>query len=73
MKPNEGSTDRALRVTAGLVLIVLAATGTVGVWGYIGVVPLVTGAIGLCPLYSLLGISTCPAPAGDRDSGKTRG
>lgn len=60
MKKNEGTLDRALRITAGLVLIALAATGTVGAWGWIGVVPLLTGAIGLCPLYSVLGISTCP-------------
>lgn len=59
MKTNEGTIDRALRVVAGLVLIALAATGTVGVWGYIGVVPLLTGAIGWCPLYLPLGIKTC--------------
>lgn len=62
MKVNEGVIDRSLRVLAGLVLIGLAATGTVGLWGYIGVVPLLTGAIGLCPLYSLLGINSCPTP-----------
>ena len=61
MKTNEGVLDRMLRVTAGLVLIGLAVTGTVGVWGYIGVVPLLTGAVGMCPLYSLLGINSCPA------------
>jgi len=60
MKKNEGTLDRALRVVAGLLLIGLAATNTVGVWGYIGIVPLLTGAIGLCPLYSVLGINTCP-------------
>lgn len=60
MKTNEGSLDRALRVAAGLALIGLSATGTVGMWGYIGVVPLLTGAIGWCPLYTLLGINTCP-------------
>lgn len=60
MKRNEGTIDRAVRVVAGLTLIALAATGTVGAWGYIGVIPLLTGAIGLCPLYSLLGINTCP-------------
>lgn len=60
MKVNEGSMDRALRVAAGLVLIGLAASGTVGAWGYIGLVPLLTGAIGICPLYSILGINTCP-------------
>jgi hypothetical protein len=62
MKVNEGVIDRSLRVVAGLVLIGLAATGTVGLWGYIGVVPLLTGAVGMCPIYSLLGINTCPAP-----------
>jgi hypothetical protein len=60
MKTNEGTLDRALRVVAGLVLIGLAATGKVGVWGYIGVVPLLTGAVGMCPLYTVLGINTCP-------------
>ncbi|WP_351089448.1 DUF2892 domain-containing protein [Shewanella sp. S1-49-MNA-CIBAN-0167] len=59
MKTNEGMLDRTLRVTAGLVLIGLAATDTIGMWGYIGVVPLLTGAVGLCPLYSLLGINSC--------------
>ncbi len=60
MKVNEGALDRTLRVLAGVVLIGLAATGTVGAWGYIGVVPLLTGAVGMCPLYSVLGINTCP-------------
>ncbi|MBC7600618.1 MAG: DUF2892 domain-containing protein [Polaromonas sp.] len=62
MKTNEGVIDRSLRVILGLVLIGLAATGTVGLWGYIGVIPLITGAIGMCPIYSLLGINSCPAP-----------
>ncbi|ABE43141.1 YgaP family membrane protein [Polaromonas sp. JS666] len=62
MKINEGVIDRSLRVIAGLVLIGLAATGTVGLWGYIGIIPLVTGAVGMCPLYSLLGINSCPTP-----------
>lgn len=60
MKINEGTIDRALRVIAGLVLIGLAATGTVGVWGWIGVLPLITGVVGFCPAYSIFGISTCP-------------
>jgi len=60
MKTNEGTIDRALRVIAGLVLIALAATGTIGVWGWIGVVPIATGLIGWCPAYTLLGINTCP-------------
>lgn len=62
MKTNEGTLDRVLRVGAGLLLIALAVTGTVGAWGYVGVVPLLTGAVGMCPLYTLLGFNTCPAP-----------
>lgn len=60
MKKNEGTLDRALRVLAGLALIGLAATGNIGVWGYVGVVPLLTGAIGYCPLYTILGFNSCP-------------
>ena len=60
MKTNEGTIDRAVRVIVGLVLIALAATGTVGVWGWIGIMPLLTGAIGFCPAYSIFGMSTCP-------------
>jgi hypothetical protein len=59
MKANEGTIDRALRVIAGLALIGLTATGTLPAWGYIGVVPLLTGLIGICPAYSIFGISTC--------------
>lgn len=60
MKINEGGWDRVVRVVVGLALILAAAIGYVGVWGYIGIVPLVTGIIGVCPAYSLLGMSTCP-------------
>ncbi|MDL2336796.1 MAG: DUF2892 domain-containing protein [Pseudomonadota bacterium] len=60
MKKNEGTIDRALRVLVGLLLIAGAFTHTIGVWGYIGVVPLLTGALGMCPLYTMLGIDTCP-------------
>lgn len=60
MTKNEGNVDRAIRVLAGLVLIGLTLSGTIGVWGWLGVVPLATGAIGWCPLYSMLGFNTCP-------------
>lgn len=60
MKTNEGTMDRALRVAAGMLLLALMFTGTIGAWGWIGVVPVLTGAIGFCPLYSVLGINTCP-------------
>ena len=60
MKTNEGTIDRALRIIAGLALIALATTGTVGAWGWIGIVPLATGLLGWCPAYTLLGLNTCP-------------
>ncbi|MDQ0036850.1 hypothetical protein J2W30_004625 [Variovorax boronicumulans] len=56
---NVGILDRALRIGAGLLLVALAARGTIGFWGYIGVVPLLTGVVGNCPVYSLFGFSTC--------------
>lgn len=59
MKLNVGGIDRALRILAGLVLIGLTLSGMIGVWGWIGIVPLATGIFGLCPAYSLLGVSTC--------------
>jgi hypothetical protein len=61
MKLNVGGIDRILRIAAGLVLVALAATGTVGAWGWVGLVPLATGAMGFCPLYPLIGMNTCPA------------
>jgi len=59
MKTNIGTIERGIRVVGGLVLIALAATGTVGWWGWLGAVPLATGLIGWCPPYAMLGISTC--------------
>jgi hypothetical protein len=62
MKSNVGGIDRTLRIVAGLLLIALAATGTVGWWGWLGIVPLATGAIGWCPPYAMLGFNTCRRP-----------
>jgi O-antigen ligase len=59
MKSNVGGIDRILRTVVGLVLIALAATGTVGWWGWLGVVPLATGVIGWCPPYAMLGFNSC--------------
>ena len=59
MTKNIGDIERIVRILGGLVLIALAATGTVGVWGWLGLVPLATGLVGWCPPYSLLGINTC--------------
>jgi hypothetical protein len=58
MKCNVGNMDRAIRIVAGLVLIALAATNTIGMWGWIGIVPVLTGVFRFCPAYPLLGINT---------------
>lgn len=62
MKVNVGSWERIMRVVVGLVLIVAAAVGWTGAWAWIGIVPLATGIFGVCPAYSLFGVSTCRAP-----------
>jgi hypothetical protein len=54
-----GGIDRTIRIVVGLALIAAAATGSVGLWGYVGVVPLLTGLMGWCPPYALLGFNTC--------------
>jgi hypothetical protein len=59
MNKNVGGIDRILRIVVGIALIALAATGTVGLWGYIGVVPLLTGLVGWCPPYAIFGWNTC--------------
>jgi hypothetical protein len=60
MKSNVGGIDRILRIVAGLVLIALTLTGTIGVWGWVGIVLLATGLFSFCPFYPLLGMNTCP-------------
>jgi hypothetical protein len=64
MKTNVGGIDRIARIVIGIVLIALTLTGTIGAWGWIGVVPLLTAAFGFCPLYTLLGFSSCPTRTG---------
>lgn len=59
MKANVGTLDRGLRIAAGLILIGLSLSGVIGLWGWIGVVPLATGMFSFCPAYSLLGLNTC--------------
>jgi hypothetical protein len=58
-KANVGGLDRILRVILGLGLIAIVFVGPQTPWGGVGVVPLLTGLFGTCPLYSLLGIRTC--------------
>jgi hypothetical protein len=57
---NEGPIDRVLRVALGLTLLALTVTGPQTLWGLVGVVPLLTGLAGRCPLYAAFGINTCP-------------
>ena len=61
MKTNEGTVDRVLRVSVGAGVLSLAFIGPHTPWGYLGLVPLLTGLVGVCPLYSLIGINTCGA------------
>lgn len=60
MRTNVGGIDKVLRIAVGIALIAMAYMNVVGVWAYIGVVPLLTGLIGWCPIYPMLGISSCP-------------
>ncbi len=59
MKINAGMPDRMIRALVGIVLIALTLTGTIGAWGWIGVLPLLTGIVGYCPMYTVLKMSTC--------------
>jgi len=56
---NVGSADRVIRIILGIVLIALTLTGTIGLWGWIGVVPLVTAFLKFCPAYAIFGLKTC--------------
>lgn len=60
MSKNEGTLDRILRVIFGLGLLAMVFVGPQTAWGWIGLVPLLTGLVGYCPLYAVLGIKTCP-------------
>ena len=62
MKMNVGILDRLLRIGAGVVLIGLAVAGWIGPWGYLGIIPLLTGLFRTCPVCTLLGLSTCRNP-----------
>ena len=57
---NEHAIDRTLRVVLGIVLLAIVFVGPKTLWGLVGLVPLLTGLVGSCPVYTLLGISTCP-------------
>jgi hypothetical protein len=59
MFKNEGKVDRVLRVIVGAAVVSLVFAGPQTAWGWVGLVPLVTGFVGNCPLYSILGVNTC--------------
>jgi hypothetical protein len=59
MKANVGGIDQILRIVVGIALIITAGTGLLGAWAWIGVIPLATGLMRFCPLYPILGISSC--------------
>ena len=61
MTRNEGTIDRGVRIVLGLALLSLVFVGPHTLLGLIGIVPFVTGLVGFCPLYRLLGLRTCPA------------
>ncbi len=56
---NEGTIDRVLRTGLGLALIAMVFVGPQTLWGWLGLVPLLTGVVGFCPLYRLIGVNTC--------------
>lgn len=60
MKTNEGKVDRILRVIVGLGLLTLIFVGPQTMWGLVGLVPLLTGVVGFCPVYKVFGLNTCP-------------
>lgn len=59
MSKNVGGVDKWARICVGIVLVILALTGTVGTWGYLGIIPLLTGVLNHCPAYWVFGIKTC--------------
>jgi hypothetical protein len=61
MKKNEDALDRIIRIIAGAAILSFAYIGPQSPWAYLGIIPLATGLIGWCPLYALLGMSSCKA------------
>jgi hypothetical protein len=60
MEKNVGGLDKMARILVGVCLIAATVAGFLPVWGYIGIVPLVTGLVGWCPLYRIVGLNSCP-------------
>ncbi|MBU3574823.1 DUF2892 domain-containing protein [Polynucleobacter sp. UK-Mo-2m-Kol15] len=64
MKCNVGGIDRILRISVGIVLVALAATGVLGWWAWLGLIPMATGIFRFCPAYPILGINSCGTASG---------
>ena len=64
MKANVGGIDKVLRIVVGLAVLslVFVLPEPTRWWGLVGLVPLLTGFMNFCPLYSILGLNTCPVP-----------
>lgn len=62
MQINEGVIDRAMRAVLGVAVLTLVFVGPKTMWGLLGLLPLLTAAVGFCPLYRLLGVNTCKVP-----------
>lgn len=60
MKGNVGGYDRWLRIVVGVIIVSFTIVGPQSVWGWVGVIPMLTGFLGYCPVYTLFGINTCP-------------
>ncbi|MBF0588264.1 MAG: DUF2892 domain-containing protein [Magnetococcales bacterium] len=65
MKKNVGGIDKILRIVIGAALITMVFVGPQTVYGWVGVVPLLTGLINFCPLYPIIGLNTCSTQSGD--------
>lgn len=70
MQQNVGNIERIIRIVVGLAILALAFVGPTSPWAYLGLVPLITGLLGWCPPYALLGISSCKKCQGGCDSSK---
>jgi hypothetical protein len=62
MSTNVANWERIIRIALGLILVSLVFVGPQTLWGWAGLILVATGAVGTCPIYSVLGFSTCPTP-----------
>ncbi|HND85516.1 MAG TPA: DUF2892 domain-containing protein [Pseudobdellovibrionaceae bacterium] len=72
MKKNMGKIDCMLRLSGGAALVILAAQGVIGWWGYLAVIPISTAIMGFCPVYLPFGLNTCSAAEKAQDSGEKK-